>query len=285
MQHNSMINKTRARTTTNTTQTNITTSIGNCIPEFIKKMPPIFRGMIHVISFYTVTSMLVIMSIIHFFKKKPIYLPALIYLLSQMVLFGVSGFYHRYNFYDGIVYKQKIFRNIIKSEKHNEGAKLFLQKLDHACIYILIAGTQTSTLLSLYYNKSIIPPNVIKFMYLTWIYAACGLIKVFLCDRISFLNLNNDIGNTMIYIIHGFFVLPFIKYFYREMNLLGIICLIFGAFFYSLGGILFAFEIPHMSNSKFGFHEFWHLQTVLANGCMGLPIFLKYRQWWMYSEK
>ncbi|KAF7692212.1 UPF0073 membrane protein [Cucumispora dikerogammari] len=247
---------------------------------FIKKIPPFFRGIIHLTTYLTVLAMIVIMFIVHATKRRPLYWPAVIYLFSQLVLFGVSAFYHRYNFSDGIIYKQRVYRNVLRLEKYNGGLKYVLQKMDHACIYILIAGSQTSTLLSLYYSKKSIPNPVIKFMYVTWAYALMGILKVVLCDYVSFLDMNNDMTNTFIYIVHGFLVLPIIKYFYKEMNLLGLVCLFLGAFFYSIGGILFALEVPHMTNKKFGFHEFWHLQTVFANACFGLPIFLKYREWW-----
>lgn len=253
--------------------------------NYLVIFPPFLRGLIHLTSFCIILLTIIILLILHIYKKRSFYAPLNIYLLSQMILFGISGFYHRYKFSQGVIYKKKIINNIEVFDKENRGFKAVLQKFDHSCIFILIAGTQTSVILSLYYGEENISKDIKTFIKLTWIYALLGILKVFLSDYLDALSLNNDLTNTFIYIIHGFLVLPFLKYFTSKMTKLGVVCLVLGGFVYSLGGILFSLEIPKLKNNIFRYHEFWHLMTVIANSCFGIPILLKYKDFWFSYQK
>lgn len=121
-------------------------------------------------------------------------------------------------------------------------AKRIFQKIDHAMIYILIAGTYTPlTLVTLHgrWGWSIFG--------LVWTMACCGLIlEVVLPRRIAWLSI-------ILYLGMGWLIVIASKPLLASLPTGGVILLIIGGLFYSLGVIFYAWK-----NLSYH-HAIWHL--------------------------
>lgn len=170
-----------------------------------------------------------------------------VYILSQMVLYGVSSVYHLTDW---------------KTERHRR----LLQRMDHASIFLLISGTQTSVALLLLpiakATKSI--------LVVTWTISGLGILKVMILRGIY------ETLDVAIYILHGISVVPFFKFLIRNATLSDVILFICGGVLYIVGGIFFRIRKPDPFPNTFGYHEVFHVFTVAANTCYMIPIFKKY---------
>ena len=145
----------------------------------------------------------------------------LVYGISMIMLFLASTLYHSFSF----TRYSKVFRYI-----------------DHASIYLLIAGTYTPFgLIALAGTAGNILIGVV------WSLAAIGLIlKIFFVGKFNGLS-------TILYLAMGWLAVFLIKPMYVFMGTNGIILLVLGGLCYSLGTIFY-------SNKKFGImHVIWHL--------------------------
>lgn len=206
---------------------------------FIQK--PKLRGIFHCIAFFFTCASLIIFTISSVLYKFNIGI--FIYLISQLLQFGISSFYH------------------IPAWKPK--TKLILQYLDHACIFLLISGTQTSFLLnSIPVSEKQLVMIAIK---VTWTITILGISRIFLFKRLY------DIFDLVCYIVHGLAILPFI----RLLSFITIIerfLVFFGAAFYIIGGIIYGAERPNPFPNLFGYHEIFHIFTIIANTCFGVVI-------------
>ncbi|EPR79579.1 Hemolysin III family protein [Spraguea lophii 42_110] len=210
------------------------------------EMKPKLRGRLHQFAFYyccTLFFIFLLLSILRTFKWT-----VCLYLLSQMILFGFSSSYH-----------------IIKWKSTK--AERIAQRLDHASIFILISGTQTSTILSVIPS---IDGLVKKFIIFSWTLSLIGVTKVFILDNIY------EIFDIILYTFHGLSVVVIYRYIVKYFNFTYILLIILGGILYIIGGVLFGCRIPEITPGVFGYHEFWHALTILANGCFGVPILVEY---------
>lgn len=206
--------------------------------EYKKK--PLLRGIIHLLAFRFV----LICAIEYILRIKDEFkIGMFIYILSQLLLYGVSSTYH------------------LNDWKTDEIEK-FMRKLDHSSIFILIASTQTSIVLKIFNEK-------FYFLLTTWLITILGIIKELFIDVYNFIN-------VFIYIFHGISIIPFINVNKEAMKYS--IFYISGGIFYSVGGFVYALKRPDIFPNIFGFHELFHLFTVFGNTCFFIPIMLLYNK-------
>jgi len=128
--------------------------------------------------------------------------------------------------------------------------KKVLRHLDHAAIYLLIAGTYTPFALVM------IRGGWGWFLFLTvWALAALGVtIKTFTVDRF-------EVFSLMLYLVMGWLAVIAIKPTLAAIPLHGMIWMGIGGLFYSLGIIFYACEkIPFN-------HTIWHLFVIGGSAC------------------
>jgi len=127
-----------------------------------------------------------------------------------------------------------------------------LRKLDHAMIYVLIAGSYTPVLLT-YFPQ----PKGYLFTAAIWGIAVAGiLIKVCWFDAPRWLY-------TGLYLLMGWaivFDLPALAAVPRGE----IALLLAGGIFYTIGGGIYAVKKPNFSR-QFGFHELFHIFVMLGS--------------------
>ncbi|KAH9385192.1 hemolysin III [Nematocida major] len=201
-----------------------------------KAAKPYWRGKVHRIAFYLTIFMYILLMIT--LRTNKVYLS--LYFASQLVLYGVSSTYHMSNW------------------KSRRAERLF-RKLDHSSIFLLISGTQTCVVVAiseLYKNSS---QNILKWLPITYVLALVGIGKVFLLQTIP------RYINVMYYILHGTSVAVIVpaSYILKE-KLIGLLCVMGGAL-YIVGGVIYGAKKPDPWPMQFGYHEVFHVLTVLGN--------------------
>lgn len=159
---------------------------------------------------------------------------ASIFFASSFLLFGNSALYHRFN------WKPK--------------TKLVLKRIDHANIFLLIAGSYTPmTMLALEFNKGLL------LLILIWSMTLVGILfRVFWINAPRWLY-------VPIYIGMGWGAFVYIREF-MEANFPMMILILAGGLAYTLGALVYGFKWPNPSPKHFGFHEIFHTLTVVAFG-------------------
>ena len=154
---------------------------------------------------------------------------------SLIMLYGASTFYH--------------------SAKKPELRKR-LKIIDHASIYVLIAGTYTPfTLVTLHGRIGWVIFGIV------WGVALIGIIlKLFFTGKYSLLS-------TIMYVLMGGIIVFFIKPLINNLPLEGLIWLIAGGISYIIGAILYSIE-----KIKFN-HAIFHMFVLIGSFCHFMSVF------------
>ena len=202
------------------------------VPVFqheIGKWRPSWRGRIHGVAVAATIPAGVILTLV-----TPNGLPriaVLIYVLSLLALFSTSASYHL----------------LTRSQR----AQRTMRQLDHAMVYVLIAGTYTPVCLLA------LPRNVgIPFLIAIWISAALGITL-----KITW---RAQKTSAAMYLIIGWAALIILPWSYHMAGFTSLLLFALGGIVYTVGAILFYFQRPQLKPLVFGFHEVWHVFTVVA---------------------
>jgi hemolysin III len=153
-----------------------------------------------------------------------------------VLTFGVSALYHRVTW--------------------RPAARRVLRRLDHASIYLLIAGTYTPyglLVLSGAWQFSI--------LVVVWIGAALAIVqRLFWLDAPRWVPVGAGIFLGWV----GVVALPQII---EAAGVSGTLLVAAGGVFYTIGAIVYALQRPNFAPNVFGFHELFHVLTVLAASC------------------
>lgn len=165
---------------------------------------------------------------------------SLLFCLSLLALYSASGIYHYSN--------------------GGENVRRMLRKLDHAMIYVLIAGSYTPVLLAM-----LPPPRGLAFTAGIWLFAAAGILF-----KLCWINAPRWLG-TLLYLIMGWSILvdPGAL---ANLSVPTITLLAAGGILYTIGGIIYMIKKPNLSPG-FGFHELFHIFVVLGSMCHYFMVF------------
>jgi len=158
-----------------------------------------------------------------------------VFFAGSVLLFGTSAIYHRFNW--------------------SPKVKVALKRVDHANIFLLIAGSYTPiTLLALPQDKGL------GLIIAIWTTALLGIgFRVFWIGAPRWLY-------VIIYIAMGWAAVIYLPEFIA-VNLLMMVLILVGGLLYTLGAIVYAMKKPNPIPGHFGFHEIFHSFTVLAFLC------------------
>ena len=162
-----------------------------------------------------------------------------IFIFSMIFLYGASTTYHTFNI----------------SEKVN----LILRKLDHAMIFVLIAGSYTPICL-------ICLPKSVGYPLLTavWIITALGIVF-----NICWINCPKWLSSAM-YIGLGWLVVIAFPTILASLSHAEFLWLLAGGIIYTAGGIIYAMKLPLLEKfnwKNFGNHELFHCFVMLGSVC------------------
>jgi hemolysin III len=165
---------------------------------------------------------------------------ALVYGATLVLLFSVSAVYHR-------VYWPLSVRRVIG-------------RIDHAAIFLLIAGTYTPMCLL------IGPGTGHRLLTLVWVAAAVGIAIVVWLTRTP------KPVRASLYVLLGWFILPVVPAVRAAVGVQGLVLLFTGGLFYTVGAGIYAARRPDPLPDVFGFHEIFHLLVVAAAICHFLMV-------------
>lgn len=135
--------------------------------------------------------------------------------------------------------------------------QFIFQKLDHACIYLLIAGTYTPYLITAIGGKL-----GIGFLILIWLIAIVGI-----SFELGFTNRFPRLS-TILYLVMGWISLVMIYPLYQAVELPALLWLGGGGLVYSAG--TFFYQKKHNP----WMHVIWHLFVLAGAACMFVSIYV-----------
>lgn len=138
---------------------------------------------------------------------------------------------------------------------------LQLKKLDHAMIFILIAGTYTPFCL-----LCLTGTMRVAMMVAIWGVALVGIIL-----KVAWINMPRWLG-TGLYIFLGWFALFVLGPLYQALPRPGFVLLVGGGVMYTIGGVIYAVKKPNFGKN-FGFHELFHIFVILGSLCHFICVF------------
>ncbi|HMG31581.1 MAG TPA: hemolysin III family protein [Jiangellaceae bacterium] len=154
-----------------------------------------------------------------------------IFALTAALLFGVSALYHR--------------------GRWSERASAVLRRLDHANIFLIIAGTYTPfTILLLDRDDARI------LLTLVWVGALAGV-----AFRVLWVGASRWLY-VPVYIALGWAAAFWLPQFASRGGIAVLVLIMVGGLLYSAGAVVYALKRPNPSPRWFGFHEIFHTCTV-----------------------
>ncbi len=166
-----------------------------------------------------------------------------VFTLTAVMLFGTSAVYHRGNW----------------SPKTLQ----VLRRMDHANIFLIIAGTYTPLTLILLDR-----PTATVALAIVWTGATLGLLS-----RILFLNAPRWVYVPM-YVALGWVAMAYIGPFYDAGGAAVVTLIAVGGLCYTVGAVFYGFKWPGASARYFGFHEIFHSLTVAGFACHYIAVAL-----------
>lgn len=130
-------------------------------------------------------------------------------------------------------------------------ALLWLKKVDHMMIFVLIAGTYTP-----YALIGLESPQSWIVFYSVWGIALAGIIL-----KLVWIHAPRWLS-TLFYLGMGWMSLAIFPLMSEGFSVMGFVWLGIGGLFYTVGAIIYAIKKPDPFPKVFGFHEIWHLFVI-----------------------
>jgi len=149
----------------------------------------------------------------------------------------------------------------------SERTEDILRRLDHANIYLIIAGTYPP------FGVLALPPDGGKLLLaIVWTGAIAGVfMQVFWLGGPRWLS-------TSLYVVVGWVAVFFIPGLIDGAGLAAVLLIATGGILYTLGAVVYAIKRPNPSPRVFGFHEVFHTFTVLAFASQYVAVWLVVHQ-------
>ena len=157
-----------------------------------------------------------------------------VYALSVAGLFGTSALYHRVH-----------WRSL--------AALLWMRRLDHSMIFVLIAGTYTPfALLALH------GPLALAILVVVWVGALAGI-----AFNLAWISSPKWL-HAALYVVLGWVAVAASPQLASAIGIGGLTLLALGGVLYTLGAVVYAARRPDPLPSVFGYHEVFHALVIVA---------------------
>ena len=163
-----------------------------------------------------------------------------VYVVCALLTFGISALYHRITW--------------------SAEARAIWRKLDHAGIYLMIAGTFTPVAM-----LGLSAASARNCLMTIWVIALAGIIQ-----SIFFVNIPK-IFSALIYLVAGYLIVPYMGELQQTLGSGNVWLLVAGGVTYTLGALCYALKRPVLDPRYFGYHEVFH---VLVNAGAILHFFV-----------
>jgi hemolysin III len=196
---------------------------------------PRLRGVLH--TWAAVVTIATGFTLVCLPQRAPVRWGSAVYSLTILALFTTSAVYHRRHW-------------------ATNRARALMKRLDHSMIFVFIAGTYTPLCLALLHGAT-----RLALLLVAWIGALLGVVTSMLAPHAP------RWVTVPLYVALGWvavFVMPDILH---GAGVAALVLLVTGGLLYSLGGVAYATRRPDPVPGVFGYHEVFHLCTVVAAGC------------------
>ncbi|MBW8764386.1 MAG: hemolysin III family protein [Microbacterium sp.] len=197
------------------------------------EIKPTWRGWIHAGTFpIAVVAGIVLISLT---VGTPGKWASAVFMATSMLLFGNSALYHRFDWRPTV--------------------KMIFKRIDHANILLLIAGTYTPLAV-----LALPPQKGLLLLVLVWSGALLGILfRVFWINAPRWLY-------VALYLLLGWAAVMYMVDL-MNANFAMMVLVIVGGLLYTGGAVVYAMKKPNPWPGRFGFHEIFHVCTVLAFLC------------------
>lgn len=194
---------------------------------------PVWRGKLHSWAFFATIPAGIVLIVLA--SGAAAITGASIYAATLLLLFGTSASYHR----------------LAQSER----ARTIMQRLDHSMIYLLIAGTYVPLCL-------VALPKAwgITMLAIVGTLAAVGMVL-----KLAFFHGARYVSYSL-YIVMGWVAIIATPVLIDSLTTLQFGLIVAGGLAYTVGFPVLLTHRPDPWPATFGYHEIWHLLTVIAAG-------------------
>jgi len=197
------------------------------------EIKPTWRGWIHAGTFPVAIAAGIVLIVVA--QGAAAKWAAAVFMTSSILLFGISALYHRFNW--------------------SPKTKVLLKRMDHANIFLLIAGTYTPIAV-----LALPPEQGTLLLILVWSGALVGILfRVFWIHAPRWLY-------VALYLVMGWAAVMYLADLFNANPAMMILVAV-GGVLYTGGAIVYAMKRPNPWPGHFGFHEIFHVCTLLAFLC------------------
>lgn len=208
--------------------------------RMVAQVKPKLRGWIHAAS---VPVVVVVGIVLVALTPAPSRWSSAVFALSGLTLFGTSAVYHRGTW--------------------SPGTAAVLRRLDHSSIFVLIAGTYTPLSWMLLDRTT-----AIVLLVAVWGGAVAGILM-----RTLWLSAPRWLY-VPLYVVLGWVAVWFLPEFWSNGSAAIVWLMAAGGIAYTLGAAVYGFKRPNPFPKYFGFHEIFHVFTVIGYACHAVAVFL-----------
>ena len=197
----------------------------------LRSVKPHLRGWLHAGTFpLSVIAGIILVSVAPTERAR---ISTAIFAVSAAMLFGVSAVYHRGHW---------------SPRTHS-----VLQRLDHANIFLIIAGTYTP------FAVLLLPAGPARtLLWIVWSGAVAGV-----AFRVIWVGAPRWLY-VPVYLALGWVAVAYLPQLLHGGGPAVLTLVVLGGVLYTLGGIVYGFKRPNPSPRWFGFHEVFHALTIAA---------------------
>jgi hemolysin III len=196
---------------------------------FLEK--PLLRGHFHQAAFFIAlgaSAMLTSQA-----KDSRTLFSILIYSICLCGLLGISALYHR--------------------PQWGVKMRLWMKRMDHAAIFLLIAGTGTPISM-----LGLPPDQGSRLLVIFWAAALVGVFQSLFWVRAP------KWVSAILYVVMGWLAVPYLSALKEVLGTSGVTLLLVGGIVYTLGAVIYATKKPNPWPAVFGYHEIFHILVVIA---------------------
>jgi hemolysin III len=203
---------------------------------------PRWRGRLHQVAF--ILSIPLGLVLVALAGSTEATVAAVVYSVGVSGLYGTSAAYHR--------------------GRWSPRARRWMRRLDHSMIYVLIAATYTPFAL-------LVLDGTASWALLigVWTGAILGLVL-----GLTGLSEKPGVGITL-YIILGWVAVLAFPALIRALSIPEMILMVVGGVVYTIGAIGLGSRWPDPSPRVFGYHEIWHVMTLVAGVCLAIVVWIE----------
>lgn len=198
-----------------------------------EKVKPRFRGVSHFIAFFFAIAGCI--WLVRDAAPGTATVVAGIYGVTLMLLFGISGLYHR--------------------RMWGPRGRALMRRLDHVGIFVFIAGSYTPLC-----ALGLPPEDAKTLLTIAWVMAALGTVHA-----LFFVHAFRSF-NALLFVLMGCAMLPYATRMAAGVGDTSILLVLVGGAIFIAGAVVYARRWPNPAPATFGYHEVFHLMVIAAVG-------------------